>query len=263
MTTAKVNGVKIAYELRGSGEPLLLLMGLGAPGSAWEPHVKAFERSFKCIVMDNRGAGASGKPEGPFSAATMADDAAVLLDSLGIESALVAGISMGSGIAQELALRHPGKARRMALVSSWSRCDEYMKQLFQSFSLARSRLSPQAFVRMLQLWIWTPSHFSSHFKEMEEAAAGAGENPMPAQAFDAQCQACLSHDSFDRLGKIQQPCLLTAGDADIFTPLRLSEEMHARLPDSRLEVFRGMGHCHHWEDLERFNRTVANFLLGK
>ena len=58
----KANGIRISYEERGNGEPLILLMGLGAPGAKWEPHVKAYEKYFKCIMIDNRGAGQSDKP---------------------------------------------------------------------------------------------------------------------------------------------------------------------------------------------------------
>ncbi len=261
MPVSKVNGVKIAFQERGSGEPLLLLMGLGAPGSVWEEHLKEYERHFRCVVMDNRGAGDSDRPQGPYSTAMMADDAAGLLDSLGIASARVAGISMGSCIAQELALRHPSKVRSMVLVSSWARCDIYVKELFEHFRTLRYSLSPGAFARMLQLWIFAPAHFNSHFADLEQAKAAAGEKPMPVHAFDAQCQACIGHDSLERLGSISQPCLLTVGEADIFTPPRLSQEMLERLPDARLELFPSAGHCHHWEDLERFNRASSKFLL--
>ena len=257
----KVDGLEIGCELRGSGAPLLLLMGLGAPGAAWEPHVREWEKHFRCIVMDNRGAGASGKPAGPYTTARMADDAAGLLDQLDLPAVHVAGISMGSAIAQELALRRPDRVRRLVLISSWARCDDYMKQLFETFALTRSRLSPQAFTRLLQLWIWTPGYFSAQRDAMVEAAEQAGVDPMPEAAFAAQCQACLTHDTLDRLARITQPSLLTVGDADIFTPPRLSIAMQEQLPQARLEVFAGGGHCHHWEELDRFNRTVCDFLL--
>jgi len=96
MPSVMVNGVRIAYQEVGAGAPLLLIMGLGAPGALWEKHVEAYARHFRCILMDNRGAGESDKPQGPYTTSMMADDAAGLLDHLGIDSARVAGISMGS-----------------------------------------------------------------------------------------------------------------------------------------------------------------------
>jgi pimeloyl-ACP methyl ester carboxylesterase len=64
------------------------------------------------------------------------------------------------------------------------------------------------------------------------------------------------------LDQIAAPALLTVGNADIFTPLRLSQEMHERMPNSELAVFPGWGHIHHWEDLERFNAVSTEFLLS-
>ena len=89
----------------------------------------------------------------------------------------------------------------------------------------------------------------------------ADQEYMALHAFEAQCDACSTHDAFDRLGEIQAPALLTVGDADIFTPLRLSAEMHERMPNSELSLFSGLGHCHHWEDLETFNARTTEFLL--
>ncbi|MBW7460394.1 alpha/beta hydrolase, partial [Paenibacillus sepulcri] len=103
MPRVRTNGIDMHYEERGSGEPLILLMGLGADGTAWEDHVKAYERHFRCILVDNRGAGRSGNPEGPYSTRMMAEDTAGLMKALQIGKAHVSGISMGSGIAQELA----------------------------------------------------------------------------------------------------------------------------------------------------------------
>jgi pimeloyl-ACP methyl ester carboxylesterase len=84
---------------------------------------------------------------------------------------------------------------------------------------------------------------------------------MPVDAFQAQSDACITHDTFDRLAMITARTLLTVGDADIFTPLRLTVEMHERMSDSKLFVFNGLGHIHHWEDLERFNNVTTQFLL--
>lgn len=77
-------------------------MGLGADGSLWEEHVKVYEKHFRCILIDNRGSGRSDKPEGPYSTKEMAEDIVGFMKALQIEKAHVSGISMGSGIAQEL-----------------------------------------------------------------------------------------------------------------------------------------------------------------
>jgi pimeloyl-ACP methyl ester carboxylesterase len=261
MPSVTVYGVKIAYEEVGSGEPLLLIMGLGAPGSLWEKHVETYARHFRCILMDNRGAGDSDQPPGPYSTSGMGDDAAALLDHLEIPTARVAGISMGSAIAQELALRHSAKVRSLVLISSWSRCDIYMKEAFLHFQNVRAQVPPDVFTRLLQLWIFAPAYFNANFSELEKGRNVATENPgMPQDAFAAQCAACVGHNTFERLEQIKQPCLLTVGKDDIFTPAHFSREMHTRLPNARLEIFDG-GHCHHWEHVSSFNEITTQFLL--
>ena len=261
MPDVKANGITIHYEERGKGEPLILIMGLGAPGGVWELHAQAYEKHFRCILMDNRGAGGSDKPAGPYTTRMMAEDTAGLMDALGIASARVAGISMGSCIAQELALAHPEKVRSLALISSWARCDKYTVAIFEHFKKMRAVALPADFMQLLQLWIFTPGHYEAHFADMLEGQRLAAEGYMPVQAFQGQCDACATHDALGRLGGIKAPALLTVGDADIFTPLRLSQEMRERMPNARMEVFKGWGHCHHWEDLERFNKITTEFLL--
>jgi pimeloyl-ACP methyl ester carboxylesterase len=261
MPSVQLKGVKIAYEEVGEGAPLLLIMGLGAPGAAWEKHLAAYSRNFRCITMDNRGSGDSDKPTGDYTTAMMADDAAGLLDELGISSASVAGISMGSGIAQELALRHPDKVKCLVLVSSWARCDSYMRETFLHFQTTRRDLSAPNFTRLLQLWIYAPEYFGSNYSELEDAKNSNGP-VMAFHAFAAQTEACINHNTLDRLCDIVQPCLLTVGDTDIFTPLRFSQEMASRLPNAELRVFQNAGHCHHWENLCEFNEMTVRFLLS-
>jgi pimeloyl-ACP methyl ester carboxylesterase len=262
MSFVKTNGIKLAYQERGHGEPLILIMGLGAPGSVWEEHVKAYEPYFHCYLIDNRGAGDADKPAGPYSTRMMADDVAGLMDALKMGSARIAGISMGSAIAQELALGHPDKVRSLVLVSSWARCDEYTRAVFDHFCRVRASVSPATFTQLLQLWIFTAPFYETNREALLAARVAAEQSPtMPRHAFEAQCAACTGHDSLERLARITAPTLLTVGDADIFTPLRLSEAIHQRLPHGQMEVFRGCGHAHHWEDLPRFNQLTRAFLL--
>ncbi len=113
---ADANGARLYYEVYGQGEPLLLIMGLGANHLAWSAQVPVYAREFKVIVFDNRGTGQSNFPQGvDCTIPLMADDAAALLDFLGVDSAHVYGVSMGGMIAQEMALRHPEKVRSLIL----------------------------------------------------------------------------------------------------------------------------------------------------
>ena len=102
------NGIRMNYTQCGEGEPLILIMGLGADVSKWVDHVNAYKRYFCCISVDNRGAGKTSAPsEDAYSTEQMAEDTVALMDAMGIESAHIHGISMGGAIAQVIAARHP------------------------------------------------------------------------------------------------------------------------------------------------------------
>lgn len=257
-----MSSVPLHYEIRGAGPPLVLLMGLGADGPVWARHVEAYQRHFTCILVDNRGVGRSPQPAGPYTTAAMADDVAALLDRLGIDRAFVNGISMGGAIAQSLALRYPAKVAKLVLVCSWAACDAYARAVFEQFKHTRAAVPPGEFVRLLQLWIWSPAYFDTHEAELAEvrAAAAASASLQPQAAFVAQCDACQAHDVRSELGRIAVPTLVTAGGADIFTPLPFSRELHAGIRGSTLSVFAGAGHAHHWEQCERFNCETIAFL---
>jgi len=114
MPEARIGGVGIHYSAVGEGDPLLLIMGFGMPGDAWMVSLP-FLQGYRAIYFDNRGTGRSEAPEGPYTIAQMADDAAGILNHLRIDRAHVYGISMGGMIAQELALRYPRKVRSLVL----------------------------------------------------------------------------------------------------------------------------------------------------
>ena len=109
------DGVKIYWEETGAGEPLLLIMGLGATLEWWQRLIPMLSPRFRTIVYDNRGVGRSDAPPGPHLIPVMAEDALAVMDAAGVESAHVFGASMGGMIAQELALNHPSRVRSLIL----------------------------------------------------------------------------------------------------------------------------------------------------
>lgn len=263
------NGIRLAYEERGSGEPLVLIMGLGADGQVWEKHAQAYAKRFTCFLVDNRGTGQSDKPVGPYSTAQMADDYAGLIQGLGLGKVRVAGISMGGAIAQQLALRHSDLVRSLVLVCTWAKCDEFARGIFRHFAAARASMAPSDFIELLQLWIWAPSHWQTNASDLGQdraaaavaAVTGLDSEWMPKHAFEAQCEACIEHDTTGQVHKITVPTLLTVGTNDIFTPMRFSEYLRDRIAGSELKVFPGGGHVHHWEALEEFNTLTTQWLL--
>ncbi|MCQ6558626.1 alpha/beta fold hydrolase [Paenibacillus mendelii] len=262
MPKVTCNGITMHYQERGSGAPLVLLMGLGADASLWEEHVCAYEDRYRCLLVDNRGAGDTDKPAGPYTTAEMARDTLGLLDALGIEQAHVSGISMGSAIAQELALLAPERVKSLTLNCPWAACDIYTTRIFETFRCSYELLSRPDFQKLLQLFIFTPAYHERHLPDLLARQQGAVEsgNPMPVHAFQAQCDACITHDTVRRLGGVTAPTFITVGDRDIFTPLQLSQTITELMPCAELVVFEGSGHTHHWDQLVRFNEITLAFM---
>src|ERR1700683_1509158 len=108
-------GAKIYWDEQGSGEPLLLIMGLSYPSYMWHRTRPVLAKRYRTIALDNRGVGQSDVPPGVYSIALMASDAASVLDAAGVGSAHVFGFSMGGMIAQEFALQYPKRVRSLIL----------------------------------------------------------------------------------------------------------------------------------------------------
>ena len=258
------NGINLYYEERGSGDPLLLIMGITAPGAVWEKHVAHWEPHFRCILLDNRGVGFSDKPEGPYTSAQMADDCAGLLEALAIPRARVAGVSMGSIIAQQLALRHPERVSAMVLMCPWARCDRKGEAVFKHMMHAKAHLRPEAFTNFVQLLIYHKSSWDDGtvYDELMQAQQETAivPFPQPLHGLEGQAYACIDHDVLAELPQLKQPCLVIGGEEDQFIPAWMAREVAEAIPNSQLHLYENAGHAFHWEKLDDFNPRVLQWL---
>src|ERR1700677_1315687 len=120
MPLLRAGEIELDYERRGSGPPLLMIMGMSGTTLHWgEPFLSELAEQFELILYDHRGVGSSSRLQGDLTIAQMADDAAALLAALELDSAHVLGISMGGMIAQELALAHPDRVRTLTIGCSY------------------------------------------------------------------------------------------------------------------------------------------------
>jgi 3-oxoadipate enol-lactonase len=230
MPLTVVNDIELYYESHGSGDPLVLIGGLGLAVSEMQPLIGALAGGHRVIAVDNRGAGRSAKPPGPYAIEQMASDVAALAAHLGLSRAHVLGISMGGRIALSLALDHPGLVDRMILVSTGPRAARRRWRV--RLGMAISRLPGLR-----------------------------GENPQPRHALMAQFRASGQFDCTGRLGEITRPTLIVHGRADRTAPAALAREMQARIPGSRC-VFLDGGHLIALtpQHRERVVTTVREFL---
>ncbi len=264
MPHIKTNGIQMHYEERGSGDPLILIMGITAPGALWEVHAEHWEQNYRCIMVDNRGIGKTDKPEGDYSSSMMADDYAGLMDALGIESAKVVGVSMGSIIAQQLCLRHSEKVKSAVLMCPWARCDEYAKSIFNHIEATFAHLTPVQFMEWIQLLIFAKPFWDNPdgYAGLLEGRTGFGiaPEPQPLVGLVGQSAACKSHNMISELGNISQKCLVIGGKDDIFTPLWMAEEVAGGIPECDTYFYDDAGHAFHFEYTEDFNQRVLDWL---
>lgn len=268
MAIAQVSDRKFYYEMHGpdiSGDktPLLLINGMGGSCRGWLPiQVPEFSKSRPTLIMNHRGVTGSDDPGDDFSTADLADDIAMLLDSLKIEHADILGSFMGGMAAQELALRHPERVRRLALHGTYARPDAMRNVILENWaSLARAKMSQEIMLRIRLTW-------SLEDKTLEQTDLIAGMlkffeeegSPVSLDLFARQCTACLGHDTFDRLGEIRQPTLVICGRHDRLTPPTLLRELSENIPNARLVVLQYGAHLVMVESAERFNQVLLSFL---
>ena len=260
-----VGDVTLFTQEIGEGEPLLLIMGLGAPGDKWSRNVEVYKKHFRCILIDNRGAGRSDKPKAAaYSVGDMAEETVGVMDALGIDSAHINGISMGGAIAQEIAIRHPERVRSLILTSTFCTVTETFRAAIAFLRDNNEILDKKALKRLNQWMTFSQKTQNERPEFLAEMAAedAAYPYPMPAFAYKAQCQACLGHEAADRLGLIKAPTLIAAGRCDLFANMTVTELMHDRISGSQLYVCENGGHVHEWEYLDDYNRVTLDFLMA-
>ena len=190
----------------------------------------------------------------------MADDAAALLRSLGVEHAHVAGFSGGSTTAQELALRHPDLVDSLVLVSTWARSDAYLRTFADTMRwLVDAAPSERAGLEAFLLWIYTPRAHNEGIVEQIIDAALAFEHPQSPEAFRRQLDAWMVHDTVERLHQITVPTLVVAGEDDIVTPPRYGRVVAEGIPGAEFVVLDGEAHQPFQERPDEFNALVRSF----
>jgi pimeloyl-ACP methyl ester carboxylesterase len=161
MPFAELGERRVYFESHDSGEPVLLVNGLGLEHSAWALQTRALEPQFRVIVFDNPGVGQTTGPRGPYTTASFADVGADLLGSLGIEQAQVVGASMGGLIAQQITVRHPRLVRALVLHCSWWRADRYAQALIRSWQALARVAGTLELSRQICLWVFTPRFYEA------------------------------------------------------------------------------------------------------
>ncbi len=256
----EVEGLRIAYRRAGDGPPLILLHGGPLDSREWRRQLDELSDEFTVVAWDAPGCGRSSDPPETFRSPEFADCLAAFIDALGLGRPHVAGLSFGAVLALELYRRHPTVPRILILASAYagwagSLPADVVPQRLQQW-LRLTNLPPDQWARE-----WIPGLLtgSAPTEVVDEVIAilsefhPAGQRTI-VRAFGSEA------DLRDVLPRIDVPTLLLYGDKDVRSPLNVAEDLHARIPGSRLVVIPGVGHLCDVEGGERFNMEVRGFL---
>ncbi|MDQ3671727.1 MAG: alpha/beta hydrolase, partial [Actinomycetota bacterium] len=247
--------VKIAWERRGQGSPLVLIHGLGYARWGWEPVADALAENHEIVLLDNRGIGGSDAPAGAYNATEMAGDVLGVLDEAGIDKTHVVGTSLGGMVAQELALAAPERLDKLVLVCTTpgGRSAAPMPGKTVRLLARAPTLKREVAMRKFVENALAPDPADGIVERILEHRTATDQ---PLSAWLSQAAAGMTFDAWDRLPDLKIPTLVLHGTADVVVDPRNSELLAERIPDARLELFPGCGHLLFWEEPERFVEVV-------
>lgn len=239
-------------------------MGLALGAAAWWRTVPVLSRRLRVITYDHRGVGRSGALTHPYTTTeAMADDAVTVLDAAGVERAHVYGYSLGGLVAQQLALRHPGRVRSLVLGATHPGGSRGVAPDREVLSFFRRRPELPADEAA---WASVPYNYGprcrrEHVVRIVEDIERRLSTPFAEHAYRAQLRAAALHNCFVRLGSLRVPTLVVHGKHDRVIPVRNAEILADRIPEARLSILDESGHQYPTEEPEA-NGAIAAFLDG-
>ena len=266
MRAIELDGRSFAWRELGEGPPLLLINGYAATSADWDPTLlAALSRSFELICPDNRGMGASGLGD-PLALGVdaMAGDVEALLDALELEHAAVAGWSMGSYVAQRLAMRSPRRVDALVLLASAPPGPQAVSAEPECWARLtdRSGTPREQGTRLISL-LFPPAVASEVDRQFGELVAEARGRLSPA-ALDAQERALEAwhREPQPPPASDSPPVLVICGSEDMVIPPQNAELLAGWWPDARVRRIAGGGHAFMAQEPERVAELIAAFVLG-
>jgi 3-oxoadipate enol-lactonase len=262
MPEVRCGDVDIHYEDHGNGPPIIWIPGTGLRGSTWELQVSRFQENFRCLTVDLRGSGDTRGGSTAFTVADLAADLAAWLDTIEVTGAIVSGLSLGSAVAQELALARPDLVSGLALLATWSSTqrEHHIRRHFQSRLYAIEN-GPLDVYAQFGFWMSSPSFFDQEPERQAEVerllAAHMSANPAGTAA---HFRADLSHETRDRLHQISCPTLVVHGEEDLITLPWYNRTVADLIPNAAYVTIPRAGHLAWLERPDELNQLIERFL---
>jgi 3-oxoadipate enol-lactonase len=259
---ARINGVELAFELRGIGAPIVMIHGAQGDQTMFAGLAATFAEKYRVVTFDQRGSGLSEKPDVPYSMAMLADDTAALMDHVGIAQAHVIGVSMGGMIAQELVLRHPQKVRSVVLGCTTAGGSTAVRAGGTALANAYSTqpMTAEERGKALAEAAFSKGYLAQHPEVITSMIESRRQRPIDSTAFARRMKAAADHDTYDRLPQIKCPTLVIAGADDALIDPENSFIVTNRIEGANMVIFEPAGHCFWLEQPEQTHTAIADFL---
>jgi 3-oxoadipate enol-lactonase len=262
MERERINGIQIAYELRGEGAPLVMIHGAQGDQTMLAGLASDFADGFRVLTFDQRGSGLSEKPDLPYSIAMLADDTAALIDHLAMSPAHVIGVSMGGMIALELALRHPQKVRSLVLgctTAGGSKVIPIGGEAFQK-AYAERPMTAEERGRALAEAAFSKGFLAQNPEVVTSMIEARRSRPIDSTALAHRLKAAMEHDTYDRLASISCPTLVITGRDDALIAWQNSQILAECIKDAKQVILEPAGHCFWLEQPQRSREAIFQFL---
>ncbi|MCP5081048.1 MAG: alpha/beta fold hydrolase [Alphaproteobacteria bacterium] len=250
---------KLFYLHEGSGPNLVLIHGVGSQHGDWEGVAKALAGKFSILRYDLRGHGTSAAPPGPYEIEDFAADLIALMDEIGLDRPHIAGFSLGGLIAQCIALNHPDRVDKLALLGTVAgRTPEERARVEGRLEFIASSHPADYFDQSVSRW------FTEAFQAARPdvvAARKAVVTAMDGDAYAAAYYALAMTDFADRLGEISHETLVATGEDDIGSNPRMAHFMAGAITNSRLEILPGLRHSILLEAPDQVAGVLSDFFL--
>lgn len=260
MSQVKVNNIALAFEDTGTGPAVVLIHGYPFNRSLWNEQVEALKSEFRVVTPDLRGFGDSDSSAGTVTMDQMAQDVVAVMDHLGIQQAVVGGLSMGGYVA--LAFYKHFRERVKALVLADTRPQADTEEAKQTRAQQAEKALSQGMGGIADAMLpklLTPETVSKR-PEVVKRVRDMMMRTKPEGAAAALLGMAARDDQTSLLGEIDVPTLILVGRDDAITPVADSETMHREIAGSQLEVVEGAGHVSNFEQTAVFNHALTGFL---
>jgi non-heme chloroperoxidase len=253
-------GIRLHYVEQGDpdGPPIILLHGYSDSWVSYTRVLPLIDRKYHAYIPDLRGHGDSDRPASGYTFPDFAGDIIAFMDAKGLKKATIVGHSMGSFVAQHVAVMAPERVEKLVLVGSAPAVSNGEISQLQVDVNALTDPVPVKFVREFQTSVISkpvPDEFMD--RVIQESSK------LPARVWRDTMAGMLAGNSTVDLSKIKAPTLIIWGDRESVFPKRADQEkLRAAVPNARLKVYEGTGHCPNWEEPERFVKDLEEF-VGK